>query len=83
MGRGQQRREGSLEVVSAQVSGDKKKLAAATSAVAAAERDLLLETKLYVPAARFRARPRLAERLDEGLGQGLMLVCAPAGPTFG
>ena len=24
-------------------------------------------------------RPRLAERLDEGLAQGLVLVCAPAG----
>jgi LuxR family transcriptional regulator, maltose regulon positive regulatory protein len=55
--------------------------AAAGSAVAAAERDVLLATKLHVPGPRpgFVPRPRLADRLDEGLGRGLLLVCAPAG----
>ena len=55
--------------------------AAAGSAVAAAERDVLLATKLHVPRPRpgFVPRPRLADRLDEGLGRGLVLVCAPAG----
>ena len=42
---------------------------------------MLLATKLNVPGPRpgFVPRPRLAERLDEGLGRGLVLVCAPAG----
>ena len=55
--------------------------AAARSGTAAAERDDLLATKLHVPGPRpgFVPRPRLAQRLDEGLGQGLILVCAPAG----
>jgi LuxR family maltose regulon positive regulatory protein len=41
----------------------------------------LLATKLFVPRPRpgFVPRPRLAEGLDHGLGQGLSLVCAPAG----
>ena len=45
------------------------------------ERDVLLATKLHVPGPRpgLVPRPRLAERLDEGLASGLMLVCAPAG----
>ena len=45
------------------------------------ERDVLLATKLHVPRPRpdLVPRPRLAERLDEGLARGLMLVCAPAG----
>ena len=53
---------------------------AAPSAVAS-ERDVLLATKLHVPRPRqdLVPRPRLAERLDEGLARGLMLVCAPAG----
>ena len=44
-------------------------------------RDVLLATKLYVPASRpdLVPRPRLAVRLDEGLARGLVLVCAPAG----
>jgi len=48
---------------------------------AASERDVLLATKLHVPRPRpdLVPRPRLAERLDEGLAQGLVLVCAPAG----
>jgi LuxR family maltose regulon positive regulatory protein len=47
----------------------------------ASERDVLLATKLHVPRSRpdLVPRPRLAERLDEGLARGLMLVCAPAG----
>ena len=47
----------------------------------ASERDLLLATKLHMPRPRpdLVPRPRLAERLDEGLARGLMLVCAPAG----
>jgi LuxR family transcriptional regulator, maltose regulon positive regulatory protein len=41
----------------------------------------LLATKLYLPRALpgFVARPRLLERLEEGLARGLVLVCAPAG----
>lgn len=43
----------------------------------------LLATKLYVPSPRpdLVPRPRLLQRLDEGLrlGRGLTLVCAPAG----
>jgi LuxR family maltose regulon positive regulatory protein len=51
------------------------------SAVAAAEQDVLLATKLHVPGPQpgFVARPRLAETLDEGLARRLILVCAPAG----
>ena len=54
---------------------------AAGSEVAAAGRDVLLATKLHVPGPRpgFVPRPRLTDRLDEGLGRGLVLVCAPAG----
>ena len=42
---------------------------------------MLLATKLHVPGPRpgLVPRPRLADRLDEGLGRGLVLVCAPAG----
>ena len=45
------------------------------------ERDVLLATKLYVPGLRsgFVPRPRLADRLDEGVRRGVVLVCAPAG----
>ena len=45
------------------------------------ERGVLLATKLHVPGPRpdFVPRPRLADRLDEGLGRGPVLVCAPAG----
>jgi LuxR family maltose regulon positive regulatory protein len=54
---------------------------AASSGIAAWERDVLLATKLHVPAVRpdLVPRPRLAERLDESLARGLVLVCAPAG----
>jgi LuxR family maltose regulon positive regulatory protein len=49
--------------------------------VAAADRDVLLATKLYVPRRQpgFVPRPRLADRLEDGLAGGLVLVCAPAG----
>jgi LuxR family maltose regulon positive regulatory protein len=55
--------------------------AAAREGTAAAERDVLLATKLHVPGPRpgFVSRPRLAQRLDEGAVRGLVLVCAPAG----
>jgi LuxR family transcriptional regulator, maltose regulon positive regulatory protein len=48
--------------------------------VAASQEDALLATKLHVPSPQpgFVARPRLVERLEEGLARGL-LVCAPAG----
>ena len=48
---------------------------------AAPERDVLLATKLHMPASRpgLVPRPRLAERLDEGQVRGIILVCAPAG----
>ena len=41
----------------------------------------ILATKLYIPPPRPKAvlRPRLIERLDEGLHRKLILVCAPAG----
>ncbi|HEY7361740.1 MAG TPA: hypothetical protein VH642_13070, partial [Streptosporangiaceae bacterium] len=47
----------------------------------ASERDALLATKLNVPGSRpgVVPRPRLTERLDEGLRRGPVLVCAPAG----
>ena len=53
----------------------------AAASEVASERDVLLATKLHVPGSRpgFVPRPRLAERLDEGLDPGLALVCAPAG----
>ncbi len=49
--------------------------------VAASERDVLLATKLYLPGLQpgFVRRPRLLDMLDEALGRGLVLVCAPAG----
>jgi LuxR family maltose regulon positive regulatory protein len=54
---------------------------AGSASVAAPERDVLLATKLHMPASRpdLVPRPRLAGRLDEGLARGLVLVCAPAG----
>ena len=55
--------------------------AATQSGVAAAERDVLLATKLHVPRQQpgLVARPRLVQALDEGLARRLILVCAPAG----
>ena len=54
---------------------------AASSGVAELEQDVLLATKLHMPAPRpgLVPRPRLTARLDEGLARGLVLVCAPAG----
>ena len=51
------------------------------SSVMAPERDVLLATKLHMPASRpdLVPRPRLMARLDEGLARGLVLVCGPAG----
>jgi LuxR family maltose regulon positive regulatory protein len=45
------------------------------------ERDVLLATKLHVPRPRpgFVARPRLLQRLAEGIARELVLVCTPAG----
>ena len=45
------------------------------------ERDVLLATKLQVPRSRPELVPRrrLADRLEEGLNRGLVLVAAPAG----
>ena len=53
----------------------------AEPSAAALQRDVLLATKLRVPASRpdLVPRPRLTARLDEGLPRGLVLVCAPAG----
>ena len=53
----------------------------AAAEAGASERDVLLATKLNVPGLRpdLVPRPRLAQRLDEGRGQGLVLACAPAG----
>ena len=55
--------------------------AAVPAGMAAPERDVLLATKLHMPATRpgLVLRPRLAEQLDEGLARGVVLVCAPAG----
>jgi LuxR family transcriptional regulator, maltose regulon positive regulatory protein len=46
-----------------------------------AERDALLATKLHIPRPRpgFVLRPRLLERLDEGMEQQVVLVCTAAG----
>jgi LuxR family transcriptional regulator, maltose regulon positive regulatory protein len=48
---------------------------------AGSAQDVLLATKLHVPARQpgFVPRPRLADRLEEGLNQKLTLVSAPAG----
>jgi LuxR family transcriptional regulator, maltose regulon positive regulatory protein len=50
-------------------------------AASVAERDVLLATKLHVPRPRpgFLPRSRLLERLAEGPGRDLVLVCTPAG----
>ena len=67
---------GSLEAPIVQVTDGEPAAEAATS-----QRDVLLATKLNVPGLRpdLVPRPRLAQRLDEGGGRGLVLVCAPAG----
>jgi hypothetical protein len=54
---------------------------ATTTPAAAPERDALLATKLHLPRPRpgLVARPRLLQRLTEGMGRELVLVCTPAG----
>ena len=54
---------------------------AAAPQAAAPEGDALLATKLHLPGPRpgLVPRPRLAGQLEAGLGQGMVLVCAPAG----
>jgi LuxR family transcriptional regulator, maltose regulon positive regulatory protein len=51
------------------------------STAAPSERDVLLATKLHIPRPRpgFLARPRLTQRLTEGMARELVLVCTPAG----
>src|SRR4029453_8227131 len=46
-----------------------------------AQRDVLLATKLHIPRPRpgFVLRPRLLERLQQGMEQQVVLVCTPAG----
>jgi LuxR family maltose regulon positive regulatory protein len=53
----------------------------ATARAAGVGRDGLLATKLHVPRPRpgFLPRPRLLERLADGAGRELVLVCTPAG----
>jgi LuxR family transcriptional regulator, maltose regulon positive regulatory protein len=53
----------------------------AAAGAATSGRDVLLATKLNVPGLRpdLVPRPRLAQRLDESRGRGLVLACAPAG----
>ena len=55
--------------------------AAASPGVAVLDQDALLATKLHMPAPQpgLVPRPRLTERLNEGLARGLVLVCGPAG----
>jgi LuxR family maltose regulon positive regulatory protein len=55
--------------------------AATSSENAASDLDVLLATKLHTPSSNLGLvpRPRLAEQLDDGLGRGLILACAPAG----
>ena len=55
--------------------------AASLDLAAPRERDELLATKLSIPRTRpdRLARSRLFQRLDEGMGRALVLVCAPAG----
>ena len=55
--------------------------AAAAPQAAAPAGDALLATKLHLPGPRpgLVSRPRLAGQLEAGLGQGMVLVSAPAG----
>ena len=47
----------------------------------AADRDVLLATKLHIPRPRAGLVPRvrLVERLEEAVCRALVLVCTPAG----
>jgi LuxR family maltose regulon positive regulatory protein len=51
------------------------------AAASVTERDVLLASKLHLPLPRagFLPRPRLVDRLTQGLASELTLVCAPAG----
>jgi LuxR family transcriptional regulator, maltose regulon positive regulatory protein len=40
---------------------------------------VLVATKFHVPPSGFVPRPRLLERLAQGIGRGLTVVCTPAG----
>jgi LuxR family transcriptional regulator, maltose regulon positive regulatory protein len=46
---------------------------------AAPEWDVLVATKFHVPPPGLVPRPRLLERLAQGMGRGLTVVCTPAG----
>jgi LuxR family maltose regulon positive regulatory protein len=52
-----------------------------TSQSACEQQESLLETKLFIPPTRRKqvSRPRLMERLNQGLDKALILVSAPAG----
>ena len=58
-----------------------EQLAAAPVGMAAAERDVLLATKLHMPVPRpgLVLRSRLAGQLDQARARGVILACAPAG----
>jgi LuxR family transcriptional regulator, maltose regulon positive regulatory protein len=58
-----------------------ERLAAAPAGTVAAERDVLLATKLHMPVPRpgLVLRSRLAGQLDHGRARGVILACAPAG----
>jgi hypothetical protein len=60
-----------------------ERLAAAPPGMVAAERDVLLATKLHmlVPRPGLVVRSRLAGQLDKARARGVILVCAPAGPA--
>ncbi len=53
----------------------------APSTAAGHERDALLAAKLHLPRPRpgLVPRPRLLQRLTEGMGRELVLICTPAG----
>jgi len=70
-----------IERGSAAQSPVAEQAAAAAAASAGSAQDVLLATKLHVPARQpgFVPRPRLADRLELGLSQKLTLVSAPAG----
>ena len=69
------RRLGAFEAAMAKPAGPGQ------SAVGVVERDDVLVTKLHIPRPRkeFLSRPRLLERLTEGITRELVLVCTPAG----
>jgi LuxR family transcriptional regulator, maltose regulon positive regulatory protein len=64
-----------------QPPGSAGQAATAAAGPAGSAQDVLLATKLHVPTRQpgFVPRPRLADRLEQGLNQKLILVSAPAG----